>query len=207
MCVVYIRKKDIRDADIIRGRGPANVNRVSHQKMLNRKDRLRKKYNYKALKGNKAKRQVQIKLLQSIHRRGGRVLEKVANMSGVYYELPEKEALSILSCKLREERKADAGGDNMSISSNTTTSNGSFALVMEMVDGLMKELDLELECDDHNDVDADEAVVVDFNGGSFALVMEMVDGIMEEFEFDFDDHDDDDGNEPIVIDFNGIVPV
>jgi hypothetical protein len=205
MCVVHIHKKEIRDADIIRGRGPANVNRVSHQKMLNRKDRLRKKYNYKALKGNNAKRQVQIKLLQSIHRRGGRVLEKVANMSGVYYELPEKEALSILSCKLREQRKADAGGDNMSISSNTTTSNGSFAVVMEMVDGLMKEL----EFDDHNDVDADEPVVVDFNGGSFALVMEMVDGIMEEFEFDFDDHDDDDddGNEPIVIDFNGIVPV
>lgn len=156
----FIHKRDIRRSDIKRGRGAGNVHNVYHQKMLRRKDRLRRKYNYSKIKGNnKAKQLVQAKLLKSIHRRNGRVLAKVPHMQDFYYELPYKQALSLMSSKLREERIADLDNDAASVASDTTTD--SFDIVMQMVDNMMAEFD----DTDTDDDDANEPIVfIDFNG-------------------------------------------
>lgn len=154
---MFIHIQDIRPMDIIRGRGAANVHRWYHQKMLNRKDRLRKKYNYSSLRNHKAKRRIQLKLLQSIHRRGGRVLAKVPNATNMYYELPMKEALVVMSSKLRENRKATTGIDAGSIASDTTTDIFDFHLDMSLFENIMEDDEYRLD-------DANEGLVIDFNG-------------------------------------------
>jgi hypothetical protein len=149
-----IHKRNIRPTDIVRGRGAGCVHNVYHQKMLRRKDRLRRKYNYSSLKTHKDKQQVQAKLLQSIHRRNGRVLAKVPNSRNLYYELPYKQALALMCTKLREERVASKNNDANSIASDTTTT--SLENVMQM---------LEMADDfEHININDFEASIIDFNG-------------------------------------------
>lgn len=144
MTVIYIEEKDKQPEDIVRGRGATKVHNKFHQKMLDEKDRLRQECNYSSLHGNKEKQKIQLKLLQFIHSHGGRVLERSESDPSTYIVVPQPKALALMGCKLRENRKA-------------IKRNDSFDIVMKMVDDMMEDFE-------EMDGDANEPVVIDFNG-------------------------------------------